>query len=300
MSNDVVLNPINPILYQTPHTEPQYITSKSPNKAIIYLDSQDCTLETNKVDIVMSTIKTKGEYPSNLAYGVSRLSFDSIHINWITPNVNPRNNTLKFFSSVTNSFFTVIIPEGFYTSSASLMVAIIAALNTATGSSGLTFSSVAVITQADTYLLNCVGGSYYIALDCTAITRGYQLYNFPITQIPETSKKMGAMSGRYTRYVDICSSTLSQYLKIRTVTTGNANNVIFRAFLNDIAFDHPGILSIDDTKTSNISYNYVSNSPINAIDFQLRDQFGDLLYIPPGSVGTPGGFYWDCALTIEL
>lgn len=297
MSN-IVLTPINPALYQQPNNEPQYITSKDPNKAILYLDSQDCKLELNKTNILMSTVKRYGDIPSTLALGITRLSIDSFSINWITPNINVRNNTITFFSSNSGLFHTVTIPEGFYDTSTLIITAVVNALNTATGSSGLTFSFTTVTYSPDIYNLNSAGGNYYISLTCTAITKGYQLYNLPISQTPQNSKLVGAINGWYTKYIDICSNTLSQYVKIRTNSTGYSSNIIFRVLLN--TNNKPTLTRGVNIHQSTQSYNYLPNSPLISIDFTLRDQFGEELYIPQGAEGTASGFFWDVSFAIEL
>ena len=297
---NTILNPINPSIYQSQNTEPQYVTAKNPNKAILYLESQDCPLQTNKVDIVFSTIKKQGDYPSPMAYGISRLTIDTVHINWVTPNINPRNNTIKFYSSVSNTFHTVNVIEGFYTDSVNIMNAVVAAMNTETGASGLTFSYTSSLTNDDVYRLLSAGGDYYISTDCTAVTRGYQLYNLPITQNPENSKFVGVVSGFYTTYLDICSNTLTQFSKLDTYTSNLNVNVVYRIYFYADDKDGPHVLSYENVNSRNISYNYLSNSPLTTIDFQLRDQFGDPLYLPRGATGTPGGFWWGISLSIEL
>lgn len=296
----VILHPVNSEVYKNQNLEPQLVTEKVPHRAILYMDSQDCTLQLNKVDIIMSTVKRVGESYSTLAYNISRISVSSVGINYIIPNINERNNTITFFSSASATFHTVSIPEGFYTNATNIINAIVTALNTATGSSGLTFSQTAVTGFPTTFNLNSAGGNYYFDLSCSAIVKGYQLFCLPTNQTPTNTKKVGAISGWYTRYIDICSDTIVQYAKIKTLTTGKANNLVIRLFVDDPTTPHViGFFSGGRFDTQEISYNFLPTVPINYVKFILRDQFGDQLYVPPGADGTNGGFFWDCNLIIE-
>lgn len=289
----VLLEPVNSNLYSNTNLEPQYVTIRKPNTATIYLDSQDCVLELNKVDMDMSTIKQSRETPTSLASGISRLSVRSVGINYITPNVNLRNNVLTIFSSVSGTTHSVTLPEGFYTTSQILIDAIVTALNTLSGSSGLTFNRTTDI--GDIYFLNSVGGNYYFDLNCSAVKYGYQLYALPTDQILNNRKRVGSMALYYTRYIDICSDTLTQFAKLRSATTGNRNDLLVRVFVNNATLPH--VIGFYDAVGDN--YNFLPSYPLNTIHFTLRDQFGNTLYVPPGADGTAGGFFWDCNLLIE-
>lgn len=293
-----VLLPQSVSLYQASNAEPQYVTSQTPNRAAIYLDSQDVTLSPQSAVILMSTVKQLGEYPSNLAFGITRLSPDLVGMNWITPNVNVRNNTVTFFSSNSGLFHTVVIPERFYSSVTNIFNALVTALNTATGASGLTFSGGVVAGFPTTFTLNSAGGNYYFTLTSDAVLRGYSLYNLPTEQVATNSKTVGPMTGAYTRYIDVCSTALSQYLKVKNTSTGRANNIILRFYITD--FFEPNIVGFGPNQLPDLSFNFLPNSPITVIDFELRDMFGDLLYVPPGAEGTTGGFWWNITITITI
>ena len=68
---------------------------------------------------------------------------------------------MSFWSSVTSSFWTVTIPEGYYVNSFTLIGGVVSALNTVTGSSGLTFSENTITLNPDAYTLSATGGNFY-------------------------------------------------------------------------------------------------------------------------------------------
>lgn len=295
--DSIFIPPVRQEMYSRSDLEPQLITSRKPNKAAIYFDSEDMLLETNKVDIVMSTVKYIGDTPGQLASAIKRIELDSSGINYVSPNVNPRNNTITFFSSVTGTFFTVSIPEGFYSlqPTNNIMTALVTALNTVTGTSGLTFSFSQVPLFPTTFTLQSTGGNYFFSLSSPMIIKGYQLINLPTSQVPTNIKTVGSVGLWYTRYIDICSTTLSKYQKVKTTSTGRNHDIIFRVFLDDPTFPHV----IGFFKETNVSYNFLFTEPLLTVDFELRDQNGDLLYIEDFTEGTNNGFFWDLNIIVS-
>jgi hypothetical protein len=244
----------------------------------------------------MSTVESIGENPSKLASGINRITVSSASIHANIPNVNPRNNVIRFFSSVTNSFHSVTVPEGFYTTPTILITAVRDTLNTISGTSGLTFSYATIVGFPDRFNLNSAGGSYYFDINCSAIKYGYQLWNLPIEQVASNSKLVGDILLYYTRYIDITSNTIIKYSKIKALTTGKTPDMLFRVPIEDPT--KPGLSrSVPNLRST---FNYLPNESIFTIDFSLYDQFGNILYIPPGSPGTAGGFLWSISLLIEL
>lgn len=293
----VILEPVNPAIYTKNNLEPQYTTYRDPNRALIYLDSQDNTLELNKNDMQMSTIRQLGDSASILASGITRIGFYSAAIFYNIPNVNPRNDLIQFHSSVTNQIYSVNVVDGFYTTAAGLMNAIENALNTVTASSGLTFAYSAVTGYSSVFTLTATGGLYYFITTCPAVMYGYQLWNLPTDQTPTASKKVGSIDLWYTRYVDISCETVVKYSKVKTVTTAKTPNLVYRLFINDATYPH--VIPTYELPLT-VSYNYLPSEPIYSFKFQLFDQFGNLLYIPPGADGTSGGFFWDIQLLISI
>lgn len=297
MATSVLLKPQELSLFRNSDMEAQWVTSKQPNRAVIYLDSQDYLLETSVENLLASTANATGSYPSILATGITRISIDNAGLNYVTPNVNIRNNNIIFFSSVTSNFYSVIVPEQFYSTATSLITAIVAAMNTVTGSSGLTFSFATITGYQYKFNLNSAGGNYYILNTCNAITRGYQLWALPTNQIPSNSKLVGNMKLLYTTYVDFCSQTLLKYVKLKTVTTNLSHNVIFRIHITEPVENMT--IYIPQGRTPNVQYYFKPEEPITQIDIQIRDQFGELLYLPQSPDGGYEGYYWNLSISVE-
>lgn len=294
---EVILKPQQLELFKKSGLEPQWITSKQPNRAALYLNSRDYANQDNPVDILASTASKPGDFPSVLAYGITRISVNSGAIFFNIPNINPRNNNVQFFSSVTGLVYGVTVPEGDYVTSTQIITALVAALNTVTGSSGLTFSFTTITGFPNKYNLNSAGGNYYFILTSNGVQNGFGLWNLPLSQVATNTKVVGDIEGYYTRYVDFCSSTLSKYAKIRTQSTSTVSNLILRVpFGSTTVFD--GLLTQGGANIPDSQYYYNPGESITQIDIQLRDEFGQLLYVP-NMTGNFDGFWWDLTLVIE-
>jgi hypothetical protein len=294
--SSVLLNPVTPGIYCKSGLEPQYVTVRDPNRAVMYLDSQDNTLILDKTNMQISTARFIGDSPSQLASGICRIGLASAGVWYNIPNVNPRNNTITFYSSFSSSTHTVTVPEGFYTTPTALITAIRDALNTATGSSGLTFSFTTITGFPSSFNLLSAGGNYYFDLTCTGVKYGYQLWNLPVDQVASNTKVVGSISGFYTRFIDMTSVSIVQYAKIKTVSSAQTPNLVVRIFVDDPTYQH----FVSVTNIPEVSYSFMSTEPIYSLQFQLLDQFGQTLYVPSGASGTAGGFFWDCQLLIEI
>lgn len=279
----------------TTYLEPQMIQERSNNTGFLYLDSVTPKLELNKANMLMSSIQLPTDSANTLINGVTRLKVRSVGINYVTPNVNLRNNSIIFYSSNTGlTPWNVIIPEGFYNTPALLMAALINALNTVSVPTGLTFTSAPTLYGPSVLLLNSAGGSYYFDLKSLAIRFGFQLYNLPTDQVLTNSKIVGSIGLQYTRWIDLTSTTLSRHVKIRNISNNNLNNILYRIFLDPIVGVNPQASS----QVNIPAFNFSNEEPVNIIDFQLRDEFGEIIYIPP--INNQLGFWWNITLLTEI
>ena len=286
----VYLPPVSPDHYKGINYDPQQVTAKEPHRAIFYGDSVDNPLQLNKVDIVMSSIRTSSDTRQLLCEGISRFKIDNINMNYVSPNVNPYNNTITFFSTATLSYHTATLDIGFYDTPDALLIELVSQLNSI-GASGLTFNYVLLTGSPDRYELSSIGGMYFFDLTSPLIVNGRQLIALPEGQIADNLKIGGSVSLFYTRYIDICSDLVSKYEKIKTTSTNSNSNIIVRMYL-DSGNEHRYINYSD---TPDISYNFLDVEPVYAIDFQLRDEFGNLLYIPDDEYS----FSWGISLILE-
>lgn len=284
----VFIPPMNASFYKDTNLDPQQTISKDPHRAILYLQSDDCKLQLDKTNIVFSTVKQVGDSQDLLAVNISRFKISSVNINYVSPNVNPYNNTVTFFSTFSLTYHTVQLITDFYATPTDLMNQLIFQLNSV-GASGLTFSYVPL--GGDRFGLSSSGGMYFFDLNSDMIKYGKQLIGLSEDQIATNSKIVGTVSLFYTKYIDICSNTVSEYEKIRTISTNLNNNIVIRLFLDE-GNEHQ---YINYYNTPDISYNYLDAKPIYSLDFELRDQFGNLLYILP----TEYGFSWGISLIME-
>lgn len=298
MAEPVILKP-QPLgtFNNTNYLEPQMIQERSNNTALIFLDSVTNKLELNKANMQISTISAIGDQASTLIQGITRLKVRSFGINFIVPNVNPRNNSVVFYSSITGGTpWNVIIPEGVYTSPVSLMAALVTALNSISFSTGLTFTATPLTSQygPTVYSLTSVGGNYIFDLNSKAIKFGFPLWNLPIDQVFSNSKIVGSIGLQYTRWVDICSNTLNRHVKTRNISNNGVNNIVYRIYI-----DPNPLLPFQFSSQPNIpAFNYNNQEPANIIDFQLIDEFGEIIYVPP--VNNQLGFWWNITLFAEI
>lgn len=292
----VILKPTNLDIYRDSNFEPQYVTAKQPVSAAIYLTTLDNQLVENPADCVLSTANRLGDNPSTLGYGISRISVSAVGIKNVIPNVNERNNTLTFFSTSSGLFHTVQLPVGYFTSSLTLMTAIITALNAVTGASGLTFSALAVVNKPDTYNLSSAGGNYFFDNTCDALVKGFQLYAFPTEQVATGIKSVGSMGLLYTGYFDVCSRTVTKYDKLSNQSSSKANNLIQRIYVSQVDFGEFYEIKHQSNPRPNFDFN--SKEPINTIDFQIRDQYGDIIFLDDPD-GNFNGFWWAIELLFE-
>lgn len=286
--DSVVLKPINMQIYKNVNYEPQYVTTRSINSANLYIESSDCTLELKKENILISTIKTLGDSAATLFTNICRVQLRDFTMYNVTPPVNNRNNTVRFFSTFSNIFHTVIIPESFYndpneneTNVVAMIDALLLALNNEV-TSGLTFSATSDEDNFPRiYELTAVGGEFYFDKNCDCVRKGKYTYNLPSDDIPSFTKIIGPISYSYTSYIDICSQTLTKYSKLQNSSTGYNSNIICRVY-DDVTIpnhnNQPYFFAFGVPEE--ISFNYNPIDSISVIDIQIKDQWGELYYVP--------------------
>ena len=203
--------------------------------------------------------------------------------NWFIPNVNPTNNTFTFFSSFSGTTHTVVLAPGYYDDADNLMDDIVTTLNTVSGSSGIIFSSAAVTNYPRTYTLTStnIGRLFYFDPTCTAFTNGDTVYGLRLSTTPAQSVIVGAMMLRYTLWLDICSTTLTKYGKIRSITSNGRSSIFARTGLTDQVREIEWGDVYDSFDSEAIIYSFRPAEVVTSIDIQLYDSHGNLLYIPP-------------------
>ena len=277
---DVLLRATNPALYHDNGHEPQYVTAKEPQNGWIYLDSK------NSTDADKTNCQIVSRTP--LIQQANRIRVAGIGGYFPIPNVNPRNNVISFWSSITNSVWSVTLTERYYamTDVAVLIADIIVKLNSVSGGSGLTFASVAVTGFPNTYNINAASGTFYWDRNSSAVIKGSQMYGLVLAGAATSQRLSPPMV--YTNYVDVKSTELTKWKKITSLTSGSLNPVLLRAFIGS----HWGrdYSNLSDTY---LAFAWDASTPLFQCDISFYDENGDPLY-------TVDGFSWQISLVAEL
>ena len=331
----VLLAPVADSMQEDENLEPQMVRVREGNGSVFATDTDnrggenlrpftDQTIQ--RLDIPYRTVPTKIIFDTRVAKTkVKRIAIKQVRMSWITPNVNVMNNTVSFYSSLTGAGVkhTVVVPEGFYNTPTLFMDALVAAMNTVSAASLITFThSIPANNPLISQLLagGGGGGTYYFDLGCDMILYGSQLASLPQRQAFTLQHTVGAIGLHYTRYVDLISPDLNQYSK----NTNSSNSKVSSGFTFRIYLDEePGIPRTVVTDVTNLTYfNWNRSDTFNTFEIFLLDQYGRNLYIPrydpavtpgttyaPGAVvGGPGdlgaqndsGFFYNILFTISV
>jgi len=262
-------------MYRNADLDPQSVIARNAHAGEIVISTFDLPPGIPRNNFVIS---------NNIQYmaNCSRISPKQAEFhNFFIPNVNPRNNNIIFYSSVSASTHSVIVPEGYYDDATVLSVAIKDAMNTVTGSSGLTFSvSAEIATAPRSYTLTAAGGTYHFVLTCNAITHGETVWALDTNQANLAVHTIGPMSLQYTWWIDIVSTVLTKYAKMRSITSGAQGNVFIRMVPTDQFREIPWGDVYDSFIKEDITYAFKPSEVVTSVDIQLYDMYGDLLYIP--------------------
>lgn len=263
-------------IYRNTDLDPQNVIARQPHASEVILSTLDLPDGVPRNDFVISN---NIQYLSN----ASRIAPKQAEFeNYFIPNVNPRNNNIVFFSSVSGTQHSVFVPEGYYDNATTLSTVIRDTLNTVTGASGLTFTVSPELTNFPrAFQLNSAGGTFYIVNTCSAVTRGKTVWALGAEQVLSSNHSIGPMSLQYTWWIDITSSVLTKYAKMRSITSSARGNIFARMGLNDQFREIPWGNVYDSFDKEDITYAFKPMEVVTSIDIQLYDMWGDLLYIPP-------------------
>lgn len=290
----VLLSPIQDAIMNDQNLEPQYVRKRHGNNSYLYLDTGDRNLKLETAN--RFNFGAKNDLFSRK---IKRFAVDFVKIDYNSPNLNLYNNQVTFFSTTSGMNHTVTVPEGFYTYT-SFATALQTALNTATGASGLTWTITTASNGELQYTLSVVGGTYHFIVDpilSPMVTNGIHLVNLPRDQANTASKTAGSVNMYYTRYIDILSFSLLQYDKNPSNSSRfGSNNLLLRIFIRD-----PTIPETLDFSINNIRWvNFDISQSLTAVDFFIVDEFGNPLYIPFLSTGSPQNSDMIITLLTEL
>lgn len=116
------------------------------------------------------------------------------------------------------------------------------------------------------------------------------MYGFEKETTANSLQRLGTMGMAYTNYVDVKSTELTKWQKMRSLTSGSLNPVVVRAFIgNKWGVDYT---NLSDTYLA-FAWNY--QCPLQSVDITFYDENGDLLYVAPSS-----NFEWQLSLIAEM
>ncbi len=291
-ADNVFLTPMPMNKYKNTNYEPQYVSVRAINSASIYVHSDDCKLETNKVNMLVSTIKQQGDSASTLFTNICRLKTAMIEMYLTTPAVNNRNNTFRFYSSLDAAWFEFDLDETFFGNIANMVAALQTELN-ASGSS-LVFTLASAL--GGYYTMSVAAGTFEFDPECSAMKKGYVVWNIP-SDVISNAVVFGPIFTSYTRYIDVCSDTLTKYAKIQNSSTGYNNNILFRILVSP--YSSPTLQS--GVEEYPAAYSFKSDDSISFFDIKFYDEFGEIFYLPTDFSGIPfrQNFWWSLRLLTE-
>jgi hypothetical protein len=300
----VSLAPISDEQQVDENLEPPFVRVRDGNESFIYADSEARSDFSNPVSYTLG-----GGNFQFYARKLKRIAAEGTQLALCIPNINPRNNVVLFFSTVTGLTHTATIPEGHYNTVAAGVAALVAALNAAVPPSGLVFAGVINPLNGRQFTLTAVGGLYHFIVGnplSTMMTRGRYLFNLPIDQTDTAAKTVGAVYLAYTRHFDILSNSFVEYSKNPACSNSRMpNSQIARVFLKSPTSPPGGLLTPTDDLSFNVyvnsaSTNYNRGRALEVLDISLIDEFGMPLYVPALSTGTPANMMLDLIIKTEL
>lgn len=293
-----------------PDREEKAVTIRNPQSALLLVDSRDrYTLNKDgeyDEEIESSPNNILINHQRNLGAGqIKRIAVKEVSIPCATPNVNENNNTLFVKDRLTSKLYYIEVDEDFYSPSElkdwiqndisqNGWIEYDTGLRNTVWNAPWTVS-ISPKTNAFTFQSNPAGAPNnweFIAVPLKGqISDLIDLMNLPQLQYEEDNIITGGVPKMaYTTYIDICSKTLTKYQNLKdSLTQLNYDSILCRVYLNNPL----------NTPTTDTSYfgarpcinlyrqfenpKYIlwnENEMINAIDIQLYDDSGRLLYIP--------------------
>jgi hypothetical protein len=267
---EVFLPPIQDSYQDDDVLEPQWIRIRSPNNGYTYLDFSHTQQSPDGTFFLASSNS------SLFQQRIRRITWLGSFLDFLIPNVNPKNDTFVFTTTGSDSF-TAVLADGFYNDPIASVTALVAALNAA--GSPVTFS----FTQLpNSVFFTITGTGTFSFIGGNGIINGQYLFGIQPNTPLATSLIIGPVLLYYTRYISFNSRTLSQFQKNQNSGLNlNTSTNIFRYYLNAPYYSairfHEGGLRW---------WNIKPDITIQSVDIQLLDEFNQPLYLPPYRYGT--------------
>ncbi len=241
--------------------------------------------------------------PGALLYGyMTKLIVSQVQLQYNIPTVVPGKNDQFFIQDANTAIkYLITIPYGFYTP-----IELAAVLQIAILQSDIVFLA-PLFTVTYNNINGNIGGFLFQGNDgfrfnfpsleeldlqqAIISLKAYKLIGMNIFNVqPATQQESkSALTWLYTQYIDITSETLTKYQNIKDSDTSaqKLNSIIARIYLsgvgvpnqlgNSVLGSAPFIVVQDLNSPKIIRWN--RDEAINSLDFQLRDMYGDLIFI---------------------
>lgn len=276
--------------YADSFKDPQPVAAKHPTSAWIYLTTRHLPNTRSRANnFVLDTDRNNNRIV--FAKNTSRISVVDVGFeNWFIPNINPRNNNIIFTAVVAGvpTTYSVTIPERYYKTADELYAAILLALNAANpGVVVFSYPVLPIPLVPGAQALEC---NVNWNLESCSFVEKAQSVCLIRKSITARTTVIGPCRLTYTDYVDVHSSALTQYQKMRSITTEGRSGLVVRAYLPSVSVPYDntdeapvtyGNWSYSQTLLQNLSFAFRANAVLSNIDFQLYDMNGDPLYVPP-------------------
>jgi hypothetical protein len=265
------------------------VLNQSPNDKYLKVETH-ANGHTSLLNIYSEDRNTNSTYASAqysiggeiLQSKVNKTALSSYSMWYAIPNINTRNDTITFHSNVgPGSDHTVQIVHNHY-NAGDLMTAVITALNTVAGASGLTFSVNPLWGRF--YDLLAVGGGFRF-LSSSHVDRASPCTGLFIADAETTTMTL-TVGGQYTDYVDIVIPQLrdAQILE-NSFTKDNIFPVVDHVFRVPIFQVDGQVLLYVNEQIKNLNHVVIRNKQISNLTVNLYDQFGELIYSPVITIG---------------
>lgn len=250
--------------------------------------------------------------PAALIYGyIQRIVVSQIQLEYNIPTVvQSKNSTLPFFTG--GLLYTVVLPYGFYAPdelAAYVEIAmnnLVAGLNmvvTYANGGGYTFTATSNFYFPSDNQIQAV--AIRSADQIRAILRTYRLFGITVQNSTSPANPTGFLtttsttvpSFLYTSYIDIYSDVLTNYQTIKDSNTqiNNYKGMVARIYLSgnggiQTTFPATALGSAPFVATADLNspkiIRWTPDVAVPTIDFQMRDQYGDLIPVQNGEYNT--------------
>ncbi len=277
--------------------EPSYVRVRTRNASFSYIDTFD---RNSRISNTSYIIASSGEL---LSKRTKRFALSYYAPSISTPNINPRNNTVTFSAAAAPGvLYTVTIPIGYYTRDQAI-TALLAALNTVSGASGVVFTAPNQFVNSSIYIV-LTGTNAFRISGGTFTQTGHAFWGFPpgdsrFSAVAPfvTTLTLGPITALYSRYYDITSQYVLQHTK--AANTGNRvpGNILIRVYTQIVPDPQvTGTVQFEST-SENSSWNFDAGASLATIDLNIVDEFGQPYYLPNDETN---GSYLQLAFTNEI